>query len=69
MMMGFGLLIPLILIGLVALALGWKPHFNHQPPTQPSFGGQTPLDILKARYARGEINKEEFDQMRKDLNS
>ena len=68
-MMGFGLLIPLILIGLVALALGWRPHINQQPPTQQSFGGQTPLDILKARYARGEINKEEFDQMRKDLNS
>ena len=30
-MMGFGLLIPLILIGLVALALGWRPHFNQQP--------------------------------------
>jgi putative membrane protein len=68
-MMGLGLLIPLILIGLVALALGWRPRFNQQPPTQQSTGGQTPLDILRARYARGEINKEQFDQMRKDLDS
>ena len=68
-MMGLGLLIPLILIGLVALALGWRPHFNQQPPAQQSSGGQTPLDILKARYARGEIDKEQFDQMRKDLDS
>ncbi len=28
---------------------------------------QTPLDILKMRYARGEIAKEQFDQMKQDL--
>ncbi len=29
--------------------------------------GQTPLDILKARYAKSEITKEQFDQMKNDL--
>ncbi len=28
---------------------------------------ETPLEILKRRYANGEINKEEFDRMKKEL--
>jgi len=30
-------------------------------------GTSTALEIAKARYARGEINREEFEQLRRDL--
>ncbi len=32
-----------------------------------STDSETPLEILKKRYAKGEITKEEFDQMKKDI--
>jgi putative membrane protein len=28
---------------------------------------ETPLEILKKRYAKGEISKEEYDRMKRDL--
>ncbi|SHK15652.1 putative membrane protein [Desulfatibacillum alkenivorans DSM 16219] len=30
---------------------------------------ETPLDILKRRYASGQITQDEFEQMKKDLES
>jgi putative membrane protein len=33
----------------------------------PTATGNAALEILKTRYARGEITKEEFESMKKDL--
>jgi putative membrane protein len=63
-MMGFGLIIPLLLIGGIAYALGWRPQFNQTGSAQTK---QTPLEILKARYVRGEISREQYETMKVDI--
>lgn len=35
--------------------------------TTPGPGGDNALEILRQRYAKGEITKEQFDRMRRDL--
>jgi len=63
MMMGFDLLIT---AGIIAYIFGWRPKFNQSGPAQIS---RTPLELLKARYARGEITRDEYEQMRLDLDN
>jgi putative membrane protein len=60
-MMGLDLI---LIAGVIAYALGWRPQFN---PTKPAQTSQTPFEIVRARYARGEITREEYEQMRLDL--
>lgn len=52
------------------IVLGVAIYFIVQTIRTKSAGGQaqdTPLDILKKRYAKGGITKEDFEQMKKDL--
>ena len=60
-MMGFDLL---LIVGVIAYALGWRPQFNQTGPAQTK---QTPLEILKARYVRGEITREQYEAMKADI--
>ena len=60
-MMGFDLL---LIAGVIAYAFGWRPQFDQTRPDQTS---QTPLEILKARYVRGEINREQYEAMKGDI--
>ena len=50
-----------IILGLILL-VRWLIGMGKTPKAE-----ETALDILKKRYARGEINKEEFEQKKKDL--
>ena len=67
-MMGLGLIFPVLIISAIAYALGWRPQGQNTLFT-PSDSGESALDIAKERYARGEIAKEEFVQIRHDLSN
>ena len=65
-MMGFGgiwmlLIMVLIVVGLVAV-VRWLSR--DEPSAR---GGSRALEILKERYARGEIDRETYQRMKADL--
>ena len=52
-----------VIVGIILLIRWlWLSTNKGKPGTEDS-----PLEILKRRYARGEINKEEFEQKKRDL--
>ncbi len=54
----------ILIIAAVVLGVRW---FIDQGKLQGSSVEETPLDILKKRYASGEIDKEEFEAMKREL--
>jgi putative membrane protein len=58
------LLIAIIVFGLVVL-ISWYGRRQGWLHTKQS--NLSPLDIAKERYAKGEITKDEFEQIKKDL--
>ena len=57
-----------IIIAAIVLVVRWmaQPSGGAHPPTTKE---ESALEILQKRYARGEINKEEYEQKRRDLTS
>jgi putative membrane protein len=72
--MGFGILLmllfwALVILGIVAVvrwlsseSQGRRERAAGAPPR-----AQTPLEIVRERYARGEIDRDEYEQKRRDL--
>ena len=52
-----------LLIGGTALLVRWLWGLGQHSVAH----ADSPLDILRRRYARGEMNKEEFESRRRDL--
>jgi|GEM_PF-412742 len=61
-----GFIVWIIIIVIIALLVYFIIRSKRPVGPEGPFQG-TPLDILKKRYAKGEITKEEFDEIRKDL--
>jgi putative membrane protein len=76
-LIGMGLIMFLFWGGLVLLGAwvfravmgGNAPHTSNRlgDETQARPSGDRALEILKERYARGEISREEFEKIREDL--
>ncbi|MGE5249383.1 MAG: SHOCT domain-containing protein [Bacteroidota bacterium] len=60
-MMGFDLL---LIVGVIAYVLGWRPQLNRAGRGPAS---ESPSEIAKARYARGDITREEYEVLKQDL--
>ena len=70
MMMGGGWfmwLSILILVGAVVWAFVYMSNSRGGSDGGPYTEHRTALDVLQERYARGEITREEYEQMRRDL--
>ena len=68
-MVGMGIAMLLFWGGLIALIV-WAVVRATRGGRETGAGGKpSPLDIARERYARGEISKEQFEQIKKDLSS
>ena len=70
MMLGMALLWLLLLVAVVALVVWvartvWRA--GPSAPRGPSAGAEAPMEILRRRYAAGELSREDFERMRREV--
>lgn len=63
----FPMVMPIVMIVVLVLCLYFIFSRGRPPGEHPPVREETPLEILKKRYAKGEVTKEEFEQMKKDI--
>jgi putative membrane protein len=62
--MGFGWILGLFFLAVIIWIVVKTVNQNNNTRNS---GSKSAIDILKERYARGEIDKKEFDERKKDL--
>ena len=66
-LVSYAFMVAFLAVGIVGLVLWVKSWLEQGRPGSASRELESALEILKKRYARGEISKEEFEEKRKDL--
>ncbi len=67
-MMGYGIYGGIFMwILLVAVAVALIYYIFARNKKNPDVTKEDPMEILKKRYAKGEISKEEFDRLKKEM--
>ena len=56
-----------LLIGVIAITVIWAARATNRPDIQTASGGPSPREILDARYARGEIERDDYLVRKRNL--
>lgn len=68
--MGFGFVFMILFWLLIILGIaGLIRWLQSQPGNAQATRGKTPLEIVQERYARGEIDRDEYEQKKRDIES
>lgn len=65
--MGFGWIFMLVFWALIILGIVALAKWLFSSTSSGRSAGTRPLDVLKERYARGELTREQYEQMRRDI--
>jgi putative membrane protein len=64
---GWMIIVWIIIVGLIVWGVIALVRYASRNSGSESIERPSPLDIAKERYARGEITKEDFERIKKDL--
>ncbi len=67
--MGWWMIINMVIAVIFIAGLIWLVVWGvrRTASKRPETGSMSPLEIAKQRYARGEITREQYEQLKKDL--